>query len=255
MPSASEIVSGGGSSNFLSGVLGTIATWGWTAAGVAATFFLVLMGAVFFALNPDVYRRGTLKLVPERYRDRVDEAMGKSADGLRLWLFGQLISMALIGSLVALGTWALGLPAPLALGIIAGIAEFVPMLGPILGAIPAVLLATTEGMNTVPWTILLFVIIQQVESNIVMPQVQREMIRIPPGPVLVLGSGFRHSVRHVRHVRRVAGGSSDSRRVRAGALGRRLTTCRELRRRNTHTAPGLTSRQQSFRGDMRRGVA
>jgi predicted PurR-regulated permease PerM len=180
LPSASEIVSGGGSSSFLSGVLGTIATWGWTVAGVATTLFLVLMGAVFLALNPGVYRRGALKLVPERYRDRVDEAMDKSADGLRLWLFGQLISMALIGGLVTLGTWALGLPAPLALGIIAGLAAFVPMLGAVAGAIPAVLLATTEGMNMALWTILLFVIIQQVESNIVMPQVQREMIRIPP---------------------------------------------------------------------------
>ncbi|BAQ16980.1 AI-2E family transporter [Methyloceanibacter caenitepidi] len=179
LPSASEIVSRGGS-GFLSGVVGTIASWGWTAAGVATTFFLVLMGAVFLALNPDVYRRGTLKLVPERYRDRVDEAMSDSANGLRLWLFGQLISMALIGSLVTLGTWALGLPAPLALGIIAGIAAFVPMLGAIVGAIPAVLLATTEGMNMALWTILLFVVIQQVESNIVLPQVQREMIRIPP---------------------------------------------------------------------------
>jgi predicted PurR-regulated permease PerM len=179
LPSASEIVSGGGPS-FLSGVVGTIATWGWTVAGVAATFFLVLMGAVFLALNPAVYRRGTLKLLPARYRERVDDAMSDTANGLRLWLFGQLISMALIGTLVALGTWALGLPAPLALGIIAGIAAFVPMLGAIVGAIPAVLLSTTEGMNMALWTILLFIIIQQVESNIVLPQVQREMIRIPP---------------------------------------------------------------------------
>ncbi len=181
LPSPSELRDGGdGTLSVLDGVAGQVAMWGWTLANGAAILFLILVGGVFLALNPSVYRRGLLRLFPERMHEEVEQSMDDSARGLQLWLVGQLISMAIMGSLVTLGTWALGLPAPLALGILAGVAEFVPMLGPVLGAIPALLLALTQDSTTALWTLVLFVAIQQLESNIIMPQVQRKMVQIPP---------------------------------------------------------------------------
>src|SRR4051812_13372701 len=74
--------------------------------------------------------------------------------------------------------------APLALGLFAGVTEFIPVIGPILGAVPAILLALTQGGWTALWTLLLFVVVQQIESNLIMPLVQRRLIEIPPALLL-----------------------------------------------------------------------
>jgi predicted PurR-regulated permease PerM len=114
--------------------------------------------------------------------------MSQIGQTLRLWLLAKLIAMVIIGALAGFGTWALGLPAPLALGIFAGMTEFVPIIGPIIGAVPALLLAATEGLSTVLWTLLLFLGIQQLESNLIAPIVEERMVTIPPA-LLVLGVG------------------------------------------------------------------
>ncbi|WP_272910997.1 AI-2E family transporter [Falsiroseomonas oryziterrae] len=103
---------------------------------------------------------------------------------LRLWLGAQLVSMAIVGTLAGLGCWALGLPSPLALGLFAGLANFVPLIGAVAGAVPPVLLALAEGGTTFLWTAALFLAIQQVESNMIMPLVERRMVSLPPALLL-----------------------------------------------------------------------
>lgn len=183
-------------SSLFNGISGRLLNWSWTALMAAGTLVLVLIGGAFFALNPSVYRRGFVSLFPARYRKGADASLSEAGRALRLWLLGQLISMSIIGLVVALGAWLIGLPAPLALGLLAGVAEFIPMLGPLLGAVPALLLALSQGPTTVLWTIGLFLAIQQLESNIIMPQVQREMVHIPPALFLfsVLAFGILFGV-------------------------------------------------------------
>src|SRR5208337_5588227 len=74
---------------------------------------------------------------------------------------------------------------PSALGAIAALTEFVPYLGPILAAIPALLVAVTGGFDQVIWTLAAYILIHQVEGNLIMPQIQKRMVYIPPALTLL----------------------------------------------------------------------
>jgi predicted PurR-regulated permease PerM len=167
-----------------------------TIASALSSVFLVVVGGFFFAADPALYRAGVVKLFPKSQHARVNDTLGTCGRALRLWLIGKLISMGIVGLLVGLGSWMIGLPAPLALGLFAGLAEFVPVIGPIVGAVPALLLALSQGGNAVLWTVLLFVAVQQLESNVIEPLVQRRMVEIPPALLLfaVLAVGLLFGV-------------------------------------------------------------
>lgn len=148
--------------------------------GALSNVILLFVSGVFLATNPGLYKRGTLKLVPPSQRPQIEDTMDFASAALRQWLIGQFISVMLVGALVTVGLYFIGVPSPLALGMIAGLAEFVPLLGPIIGAIPALVLAFTIDMQTVLWTAGLFLAIQQLESNMITPIVQRRMVDLPP---------------------------------------------------------------------------
>ncbi|MCC6887389.1 MAG: AI-2E family transporter [Hyphomicrobiales bacterium] len=179
---------------FSAQVLSWLAAWGASVMQVVTNLILVLVIGVFFAIEPAVYRRGLAMLFPRAHHERVQETLITCGRALRLWLIGQLISMALVGALVTLGTWLIGLPGPLALGLFAAMTEFIPTLGPIIGAAPALLFAATQGLTALVWTAVLFIAIQQIESNIITPLVERRMVSIPPAlflaAVLAFGALF-----------------------------------------------------------------
>jgi predicted PurR-regulated permease PerM len=151
---------------------------------VEAVIFIVFAG-VYFAVQPELYRKGASYLFPQRSRLLVVGTMEDIGRALRLWLLGQLIQMLLIGLLSTLAVWMIGLPSPLALGAIAGIAEFVPYLGPIVAAVPAVLVAVTKGLYPVLWTVLAYAIIHQIEGNLMAPIIQRHLVLVPPATLLL----------------------------------------------------------------------
>ena len=103
---------------------------------------------------------------------------------LKLWLLGQLVAMLIVGVLTGLGAWLIGLPSAIALGLIAGLFEFIPFAGPMLAAIPALLIALTMDTQTVIMTLALYTIIQQVEGNLITPIVQRQVVSLPPALTL-----------------------------------------------------------------------
>ncbi|MCC4589415.1 AI-2E family transporter [Xanthomonas sp. NCPPB 1067] len=156
--------------------------------GSVANLFLVLAGAVYLAAQPQLYRRGVLLLLPAHVRATTDEALQASATALRLWLRGQLMAMAVVGVLTGLGLWALGIPGALALGILAGLLDFVPIVGPIVAAIPAILLGFTVSPQMALATAALFVVVQQIEGNLLLPLIQQRTVDLPP--VLLLFSLF-----------------------------------------------------------------
>lgn len=165
-------------------VFGSLASLGASVAGALSALVLVVVGGFFLAADPTLYRRGLVKLFPPRRHAQVEDAALASGRALRLWLLAQLISMTIVGVLVGLGTWLIGLPAPLALGLFAAFTEFVPVIGSIVGAVPALLLALGEGGNALLWTALLFIAVQQAESNIILPIVERHLAQIPPALLL-----------------------------------------------------------------------
>lgn len=141
---------------------------------------LIVIGGFYLAANPDIYRCGLVKLFPPRLHEQADDAILTSGHALKLWLLAQLLSMTIVGFVVGIGTWIIGLPAPIALGLFAGVVEFIPIIGPVIGAIPALIFAVAQGGSAIWWTLALFIVIQQVESNLIMPLVEKRMVRIPP---------------------------------------------------------------------------
>ena len=146
---------------------------------------VVVMSAAYLAADPPLYRVGLVRLFAPGRQAWADETFISVARALRYWLLGQFVQMALIGILSALAVWLIGLPSPLALGLIATVTEFVPYLGPILAAIPALLVAVTKGPEFVLWTLGAYILIHQSEGNLIMPLIQRKMISIPPALMLL----------------------------------------------------------------------
>ena len=171
-------------SSMLADMAGRVATIGGMVVNGVTALVVAVVGGFFLAADPALYRRGAAKLLPRSQQARAEDALAASGQALRLWLIAQLISMAMVGASAGLGTWMLGLPSPLALGLFAGLAEFVPLIGPILGAVPALLLAMADGGGTFFWTAVLFIAIQQVESNLIMPLVEQRLVSLPPALLL-----------------------------------------------------------------------
>lgn len=165
-------------------VLSQAAGFGYTVIGALADLVLVVVSSVYLAADPRLYRRGTVKLLPPSQHDRIFDAMDVTGNALVLWFAGQLVTMTLVGAVSGLAYWWIGLPSPLALGIIAGVTNFVPFLGPLLGAIPALIFAFASDLQTVLWTLGAIFIIQQFEGNVVTPLVQRRAVSMPPALAL-----------------------------------------------------------------------
>ena len=166
------------------GVLSSMTRFLVSFTNAMADTLLVIFGGIYLAADPSLYRRGIAKLLPEAARPKVIEALDDCFRALRLWLFGRLTSMAIVGLLTGLGLWAIGMPAALTLGIAAGILDFVPFVGPIIAAIPAVLLALATSPTMALWVILLYLVIQQIEGNIITPLIQKRAVELPPALLL-----------------------------------------------------------------------
>lgn len=158
-------------------------------SGMADTL-IVIFGGIFLAAQPNFYRIGAVKLVPSAKRALMLEAMLDSERALRLWLRAQLIAMVAVGLLTGLGLWLLGVPSALALGLLAGLLEFIPFAGPIIAAIPAILLAMAGGPDLALWTILLYIGIQQFEGAVLQPMVQQYAVDLPAVVLLFSLLGF-----------------------------------------------------------------
>jgi predicted PurR-regulated permease PerM len=106
--------------------------------------------------------------------------MDSCANALAHWLGAQLVSMTIVGVLTWLGLWLIGLPLPFVLGLLAALLTFIPNIGPIIAATPAVLLASTQGTTTVVLVILTYLVVQTLESYLITPRLQQESVSLPP---------------------------------------------------------------------------
>ena len=140
----------------------------------------MLFGGIYLAINPRLYRDGLVKLVPPAVQPNVNATLDDSGEALKRWLAGQVIAMLLVGVFTGAGLWLAGVPSAFALGFIAGLAEFVPLIGPILAAIPALLIASTQDWQTVLLALAVLVVVQQVESNLITPLIANRMVSIAP---------------------------------------------------------------------------
>lgn len=171
-------------------ILGHVGGFAITLAGVVTNLLVVIFAGIYLAISPVASRDGLLSLVPAGPREPLRHAMNVSGVVLRRWLLGQFASMATVGVLTGLGVWMIGLPSPVALGLFAALAAFVPIVGPIVSVVPAAMLALQDGPMMVLWTILVYIIVQQVESNLTYPLIQRKAVDLPPALTLFSVLGF-----------------------------------------------------------------
>jgi predicted PurR-regulated permease PerM len=150
-----------------------------TTQGVTYALIMIAAG-VFLAMDPGRYREGFLRLVPRSKRDRYREVLTELSDVLRRWLMGRVVVMAAVGVLSSLGLWALGIDAPFALGLTGAVLTFVPFVGPIAAALPAMLIGFLQEPMKAVVVALLFWFVHFIEGTFITPYVQDETVDIPP---------------------------------------------------------------------------
>ncbi len=179
VPAPSDVISGD------EGVVGRLTGAFATVADVLVNLVVVLTVALYGAASPDVYVRNGLRLLPRDRQARGREVLGALAQALRAWFLGQLIAMAFVGAATAAGLFLLGMPLALSLGLLAGLLEFIPYLGPFLTAVPVMLVALLEGPQMVLYVGLFLIVLQQVEGYVVTPMAQRYAVSMPPALLIV----------------------------------------------------------------------
>lgn len=159
---------------------GLMATTAFTTTfGAIGTFVVILFVGIYGALQPETYRRAFLMLLAPSIRRRGEAVVDAGVETLANWMMAQLIAMAIIGMLTSAGLWLLGVPLSLILGLIAALLTFIPNVGPVLAAVPAVLLVLSEGYGMVLWVVGLYVAIQMIEGYAVTPILQQERLSMP----------------------------------------------------------------------------
>jgi predicted PurR-regulated permease PerM len=145
-----------------------------------AGLVLIIMMSLYIGVDPDTYRNGILHLFPKRRRARIGEVLSAMATMLRKWLGTQLIAMLTIGVVSTVALLLLGVKAPFALGIIAGLLEFVPTIGPVLSAVPAIAMGFLDSPEKALYVGLAYLVIQQLEGHILIPLLMKGGMDLPP---------------------------------------------------------------------------
>lgn len=145
-----------------------------------AGLLLIIFMAIYIAADPDMYHGGVITLFPKRHRKRAGEIFSAIADVLRKWLVTQLIAMATIGAVTTIVLLILRVKAAFALGVIAGLLEFVPTVGPILSAVPAIAMAFLDSPEKALYVALAYVGIQFIENHLLIPLLMKGGMDLPP---------------------------------------------------------------------------
>ncbi|MDY8110129.1 AI-2E family transporter [Fulvimarina sp. 2208YS6-2-32] len=148
--------------------------------GALGTAVVIAFVGLYGAIAPGTYVRGFVALLAPSLRRRALRIIGEAGVALRGWLKAQFISMAIVGILTGLGLWAIGIPFAPILAILAAVLTFIPNIGPVLAALPALLLGLSDGLSATLWVAGLYVAVQTVESYLITPRIQEESVSLPP---------------------------------------------------------------------------
>jgi predicted PurR-regulated permease PerM len=164
---------------------GEIVEAGLTVAELVVSLVTILALVFFWLVEHARLQRYALAFVPAQRRAGWREAWNEIETRLGLWVRGQLILMFAIGVATGIAYWLLGLPSALLLGLFAGIAEAIPIIGPALGAIPAILVALTVSPELAIVVAIVYIVLQFLEGNVLVPMVMKNTVGLSPFVVLV----------------------------------------------------------------------
>lgn len=180
LPAGAEVTNAAGK------MAGNAARFFKVSVGAITSFFLIIFLGIYLAAAPEMYVNGLVRLFPIPRRQRAREVIDKVGDNLGHWLLGQLVSMLVVGTLIAIGLSVLGIPLGLALGVLAGLFNFIPIVGSLLSAVPAVLLAFLVSPWHPLYVVGVYVLVNTViEGHVLVPLIQRYAVNLPPAVALV----------------------------------------------------------------------
>lgn len=154
--------------------------------GVVGNAAVILFVAIYLAASPRTYIEGALKLLPPGRRPRARMVFRELGLTLTLWLRGKLLSMVIVGCALAISLALLDVPLALTLGILAGLLDFIPYIGPILAAIPAVLIAFAQEPSKALLVAAVFTVLQTLEGYLLLPMVERRTVSMPPALTVMM---------------------------------------------------------------------
>lgn len=148
-------------------------------------FVTIVILAFYFLLDADHLVRTFVRLFPRTDRSRVGEACGRVTNKVSAWLAGQLLLGGIIGGTAAIALFAMGVPYFYVLALISGVGELIPIIGPIIAAIPAVLVALTVSPTLALGVAVFFFAQQQLENHILVPRIMSRQVGVSPVIVIV----------------------------------------------------------------------
>ncbi len=170
----------------LQAVLGGLMNVASTMLGLIGSIVVIVFIGLYTAAAPGAYTAGPIWIMPASRRAQMREVLRAVAATLQWWFLARLMSMTVVGVLTGVGLWLIGMPLFIALGILAGVFSFVPYLGPIAAAIPAVVIGLAQGPTMAFYVVLLYLGIQTLESYLITPQIVQRAINVPAAGVLVM---------------------------------------------------------------------
>lgn len=156
------------------------------ALGVLTGTVVIGFVGIYLAAQPQPYVRALMLMVPPAHRQRAAHVLQTLGNMLGRWLVGKALAMLIVGLMTTVGLSLLGIPLAMVLGLIAGLLDFIPYLGPLLAAVPAVLVAFSQSPLDALYTALLFLGIQTAEGYLLIPLIERRAIALPPAVTIVV---------------------------------------------------------------------
>ncbi len=150
---------------------------------VGSTAVVIL--AIFLAYSPETYRGLLIRLTPPAARPQMERVYEEAGTSLRNWVLGKAVTMVAVGITVWIGLVLFKIPGALALGALAAVLEFIPNLGPTIAAAPAIVAAFLISPSTALWVTIFYIVMQQIQSALTVPLVERRAVNIPAAALLI----------------------------------------------------------------------
>lgn len=154
------------------------------AAYLVGALVVIAFIGFYLAFDQKVYERGVINLLPAARREKAWKILSAIGETLWYWSVGRLVSMTVVGVVVTVGLWCLGLTLPLALGALAGVLTFIPYIGAVMAAVPTLLIAFASSQELGIYVLLLYVGVHIVEGYMLVPLIQKRAVRMPPALTL-----------------------------------------------------------------------
>ncbi|MGN0947991.1 MAG: AI-2E family transporter [Megasphaera sp.] len=154
-------------------------------AGTVVEFFVVPIITFYFMKDGGSMVEDFVKIFPESYRAHLAEVFHEVQHVLSRYIRGQIMMSCIIATLTFFGMWILGVPYAMVIGLLAAITEWIPIVGPIFGAVPAILLSATVSLSLPLKVIIFYIVIQQIDSHLIMPQVMGAVISLHPVVIVI----------------------------------------------------------------------